>query len=98
MLGFEFVRDPGKRARAGDRDPGRRAGPRGGLILLKAGIYGNVIRNLVPLVITDAQLAEALDVLESAISEAATPATVALSDPFGSRFLNRSKTLSEKDQ
>jgi 4-aminobutyrate aminotransferase/(S)-3-amino-2-methylpropionate transaminase len=36
-------------------------------VLLKAGLYGNVIRNLAPLVITDEQLAEALDVLEAAI-------------------------------
>ena len=43
---------------------------RHGLILLKAGLDGNVIRTLVPLVITDAQLAEALDVLEAAIEHA----------------------------
>ncbi len=41
-----------------------------GLILLKAGTYGNVIRTLVPLVISDEHLAEALDVLEGAIAAA----------------------------
>jgi 4-aminobutyrate aminotransferase / (S)-3-amino-2-methylpropionate transaminase / 5-aminovalerate transaminase len=39
----------------------------GGLLLLKAGIYGNCVRVLVPLVIGDAQLDEALDVWEEAL-------------------------------
>jgi 4-aminobutyrate aminotransferase/(S)-3-amino-2-methylpropionate transaminase len=38
-----------------------------GLITITAGTYGNVIRVLVPLVITDAQMDEALDVLESGL-------------------------------
>ena len=38
-----------------------------GLLLLKAGIYGNCIRVLLPLVISDAELAEALDVWEQAL-------------------------------
>jgi 4-aminobutyrate aminotransferase/(S)-3-amino-2-methylpropionate transaminase len=38
-----------------------------GLLLVKAGIYGNVIRVLVPLVIADAELDEALDVWEQAL-------------------------------
>jgi 4-aminobutyrate aminotransferase/(S)-3-amino-2-methylpropionate transaminase len=38
-----------------------------GLITITAGTYGNVIRVLVPLVITDEQLDEALDVLESGL-------------------------------
>ncbi|MEW6545863.1 MAG: 4-aminobutyrate--2-oxoglutarate transaminase [Bacillota bacterium] len=42
-----------------------------GLILLKAGRYGNVLRFLPPLVITDDQLDEALSILEQAISEVA---------------------------
>jgi 4-aminobutyrate aminotransferase / (S)-3-amino-2-methylpropionate transaminase / 5-aminovalerate transaminase len=37
-----------------------------GLIVLSAGSYGNVIRLLVPLVVTDEQFAEGLDVLEAA--------------------------------
>ena len=41
-----------------------------GLLLLKAGIYGNCIRVLVPLVIADAELDEALAVWEEAIDEA----------------------------
>jgi 4-aminobutyrate aminotransferase/(S)-3-amino-2-methylpropionate transaminase len=38
-----------------------------GLLLLKSGIYSNCIRVLVPLVITDAELDEALSVWESAL-------------------------------
>ena len=38
-----------------------------GLLLLKAGVYGNCIRVLVPLVIADAELEEALDVFEEAL-------------------------------
>jgi len=41
-----------------------------GLLLLKAGVVGNCIRVLVPLVISDAQLDEALDVWESALDAA----------------------------
>lgn len=44
----------------------RRAGERG-LLLLRAGLYSNVIRTLVPLTITDAQLEEGLDILEGSI-------------------------------
>jgi 4-aminobutyrate aminotransferase / (S)-3-amino-2-methylpropionate transaminase / 5-aminovalerate transaminase len=38
-----------------------------GVITISAGSYGNVIRLLMPLVITDAQMDEALDVLEAAL-------------------------------
>jgi 4-aminobutyrate aminotransferase / (S)-3-amino-2-methylpropionate transaminase / 5-aminovalerate transaminase len=41
-----------------------------GLILLPAGSYGNVIRLLMPLVITDEQLDEGLDVMEAALESA----------------------------
>jgi len=37
------------------------------LIIENAGIYGNVIRFLAPLVITDEQLEAGLDILEAAI-------------------------------
>ncbi|WP_210365088.1 4-aminobutyrate--2-oxoglutarate transaminase [Bacillus sp. REN3] len=40
-----------------------------GLILMSAGLYGNVIRLLAPLVITDEQREEGFDVLEAAIIE-----------------------------
>lgn len=49
-----------------------------GLITITAGSYGNVIRVLVPLVITDEQMDEALDVLEAAFfSVTGQPTTVA---------------------
>ena len=39
-----------------------------GVITISAGSFGNVVRVLMPLVITDAQMDEALDVLEAAIA------------------------------
>jgi 4-aminobutyrate aminotransferase/(S)-3-amino-2-methylpropionate transaminase len=42
-----------------------------GLVVLTAGSYGNVIRLLVPLVVTDAQMDEGLDVLEAALAHVA---------------------------
>jgi 4-aminobutyrate aminotransferase/(S)-3-amino-2-methylpropionate transaminase len=55
-----------------------------GVILVTAGTYSNVVRILMPLVITDEQMDEALDVLEAALESVAaaqkssleTPATV----------------------
>jgi 4-aminobutyrate aminotransferase/(S)-3-amino-2-methylpropionate transaminase len=44
-----------------------------GLITITAGSYGNVIRVLVPLVITDEQMDEALDVLEGALVAVSAP-------------------------
>lgn len=41
-----------------------------GVVALSAGSFGNVIRVLMPLVISDAQFDEALDVLEAAIADA----------------------------
>ena len=43
---------------------------RRGLLLLKAGIHSHCIRVLLPLVIEDAELEEALDVWEEALTEA----------------------------
>jgi 4-aminobutyrate aminotransferase/(S)-3-amino-2-methylpropionate transaminase len=48
-----------------------------GLITITAGTYGNVIRVLVPLVITDEQLNEALDVLGDAIASVASQPAIA---------------------
>ncbi len=42
-----------------------------GLVTITAGSYGNVIRLLVPLVITDAQMDEGMDVLEAALAHVA---------------------------
>ena len=68
MLAIELVPTGSTKAPApGARDRGRRSGARAGLLLLKAGVHGNCIRVLVPLVITDAELDEALDVWEEAL-------------------------------
>jgi 4-aminobutyrate aminotransferase/(S)-3-amino-2-methylpropionate transaminase len=42
-----------------------------GLVTITAGSYGNVIRLLMPLVVTDSQMDEALDVLEGALASVA---------------------------
>ena len=59
-------RRPGRRPRR----PRRRRGPPRGLLLLLAGVAGNCIRVLVPLVISDAELDEALEVWEAALEAA----------------------------
>jgi 4-aminobutyrate aminotransferase / (S)-3-amino-2-methylpropionate transaminase / 5-aminovalerate transaminase len=69
MLAIELVDDPEAKS------PATRAATRvqeealqRGLLLLKAGVDSNCIRVLVPLVISDAELAEALDAWEDALS------------------------------
>jgi len=42
-----------------------------GLLVIKAGLYDNVIRILVPLVVDDQTLGEGLDILESCLAEVA---------------------------
>jgi 4-aminobutyrate aminotransferase/(S)-3-amino-2-methylpropionate transaminase len=68
MRALELVKD--RATKEPDREAVGRAIRRAwesGLLLLAAGNYGNVIRTLMPLVITDEQLAEGLDVLEHAL-------------------------------
>jgi 4-aminobutyrate aminotransferase/(S)-3-amino-2-methylpropionate transaminase len=68
MLALELVRDPETQDPAPELALSvAQAALERGLLLLKAGIYGNCIRVLCPLVITDAELDEALDVWESAL-------------------------------
>jgi len=50
-----------------------------GLIMITAGTFNNVIRVLVPLVVTDEQLNEGLDVLEAALTSVAERKQAALS-------------------
>jgi 4-aminobutyrate aminotransferase-like enzyme len=45
-----------------------------GLILLSCGLYGNVIRILVPLVISDSDLAQGLELLEESLVDAGAAA------------------------
>ncbi|MNI82976.1 4-aminobutyrate aminotransferase PuuE [compost metagenome] len=41
---------------------------KGGLLVIKCGVYRNVLRFLAPLVAEEAQVDEALDILEGALS------------------------------
>jgi 4-aminobutyrate aminotransferase/(S)-3-amino-2-methylpropionate transaminase len=50
-----------------------------GLITITAGTYNNIVRILVPLVITDEQLDEGLDVLESALAQVSEQKQVVVS-------------------
>jgi 4-aminobutyrate aminotransferase / (S)-3-amino-2-methylpropionate transaminase / 5-aminovalerate transaminase len=68
MLAIELVEDPATKAPAPDlATKVAEAAAERGLLLLKSGIYSNCIRVLVPLVISDAQLDEALGVWEDAL-------------------------------
>jgi 4-aminobutyrate aminotransferase / (S)-3-amino-2-methylpropionate transaminase / 5-aminovalerate transaminase len=71
MLAIEIVHD------AGSKDPAPElasavveAAAERGLLLLKSGIYSNCIRVLVPLVVSEAELDEALGVWEDALDSA----------------------------
>jgi 4-aminobutyrate aminotransferase/(S)-3-amino-2-methylpropionate transaminase len=68
MLALELARDGEPDADAATRVAEGAA--RRGLLLLKAGIYGNCIRVLVPLVISESELEEALGVWEQALEDA----------------------------
>jgi len=71
MIGMELVKDPVT------REPAKKECSavvqeclRNGLIMPSAGLYGNVLRMLVTLVITDDQLNEGLDILDAALTQA----------------------------
>jgi 4-aminobutyrate aminotransferase/(S)-3-amino-2-methylpropionate transaminase len=66
MLAFEFEEQTPDRASAVATAARER-----GLVLLTCGLHGNVIRILVPLVITDEDLAQGLEILEDSIQEVA---------------------------
>ena len=68
MRALELVRDRATREPDKERTQAtiRRAWERG-LLLLSAGTYGNVIRTLMPLVVTDEQLEEGFEVLEQSL-------------------------------
>ncbi len=70
MVGVEFVKSPTTK----EPHPELVArivneGYKRGLILMSAGTYGNVLRALMPLVISDAQMAQAMNILEEIIKE-----------------------------
>jgi 4-aminobutyrate aminotransferase len=69
MLAIELVRDRATKEPAADLAAAViEAANERGLLLLKAGVHGNCIRVLCPLVIPDAELDEALDVWEEALA------------------------------
>jgi 4-aminobutyrate aminotransferase len=71
MLAMEFVADPVTKAPA--KELAHRVTEeafRRGLLLITCGVYGNCIRVLVPLVISDAELEEALGTWEDALESA----------------------------
>jgi len=77
MLALEFVADRDSK----EPNPGLATGvveaaAERGLLLLKSGIYSNCIRVLCPLVLTDAELDEALEVWEDALEHAHPPTIV----------------------
>jgi 4-aminobutyrate aminotransferase-like enzyme len=76
MLALELVEDRKTKVPAPALATATTAAARDrGLILLSCGLYGNVIRILVPLVVSDEDLDRGLDLLEEALVEAGTGAT-----------------------
>ena len=75
MLALELVEDQQTKAPAAVLASATTAAARErGLILLSCGLYGNVIRILVPLVVSDEDLDRGLELLEEALVEAGTRA------------------------
>ncbi|MHA7240047.1 4-aminobutyrate--2-oxoglutarate transaminase [Arthrobacter sp. TMS1-12-1] len=70
MLALEFVEPGGRKPNAEATKAIAAQCLREGVIILTCGTYGNVVRLLPPLVITDELLADGLDVLEAAIRAA----------------------------
>ncbi len=72
MMGLELVSDRKSKTPAGDKAKKlAQYGHEHGLILLSCGKYGNVIRTLMPLVISDDQLEEGLDIIEAGLEAVA---------------------------
>jgi 4-aminobutyrate aminotransferase/(S)-3-amino-2-methylpropionate transaminase len=76
MRAIELVRDPETREPADEetREVVRYCYEHG-LLTISAGTFGNIIRLLMPLVITDQQFDEALQVMEDALAQAAGSVT-----------------------
>jgi len=73
MIGVEFVKDRETKEPHGELTSRIVNGSTGrGVVSVSCGIYRNVLRHLVPLVITDQQLAEGLDVLATTTIAART--------------------------
>jgi 4-aminobutyrate aminotransferase/(S)-3-amino-2-methylpropionate transaminase len=75
MCAIELVKNPATREPAADETKKiAQYCYEHGLITITAGTYGNVMRILVPLIVTDAQFDEGLDVLEAALAHVSTGA------------------------
>ena len=73
MLALELVDDRATKAPAGELAAATVARAREcGLILLSCGLYGNVVRILVPLIIADDDLERGLEILEESLAGAGT--------------------------
>jgi 4-aminobutyrate aminotransferase/(S)-3-amino-2-methylpropionate transaminase len=71
MLAIEFVTDRASKTPAADVATAvHELAVQAGLLLLKAGIHGNCVRVLVPLVATDEQIDEALEIFAGAVEQA----------------------------
>ena len=71
MLALELVKDRATKDPAPDLASAATAAARDrGLILLSCGLYGNVVRILVPLVISDDDLSRGLEILEESLVDA----------------------------
>jgi 4-aminobutyrate aminotransferase / (S)-3-amino-2-methylpropionate transaminase / 5-aminovalerate transaminase len=75
MLALELVEDRGTKAPASGLAAATVTEARErGLVLLSCGLYGNVIRILVPLVVDDADLERGLELLEESLVAASASA------------------------
>jgi 4-aminobutyrate aminotransferase / (S)-3-amino-2-methylpropionate transaminase / 5-aminovalerate transaminase len=76
MLALELVEDRSTKEPAGALATATVAGARErGLVILSCGLYGNVIRLLVPLVVSDEDLARGFEILEESLVAAGGPTT-----------------------
>ena len=72
MLALELVEDRASKAPAGALATATVAAARErGLVILSCGLYGNVVRLLVPLVVTDEDLTRGFEILEESLDAAA---------------------------
>jgi 4-aminobutyrate aminotransferase / (S)-3-amino-2-methylpropionate transaminase / 5-aminovalerate transaminase len=77
MVAIEFVEDRATKAPAVNAAAAVMAEARGrGLLVIKAGLYNNVIRLLMPLVTTDEEMSQGLHILEASLAAvSAAPAS-----------------------
>jgi len=70
MVAMEFVRDRATKEPAPEKATGiAKAAQKKGLLILRAGVQGNCLRVLCPLVITDEQLEEAIEIIGQCLAE-----------------------------